>query len=63
MKWSTNNEYKTMTSANKVLKNVFASSCGSACGAGEDEKPKEKPPQLVAVLVAQVNKINHLILK
>ena len=43
MKWSTNNEYKTMTSANKVLKNVFASSCGSACGAGEDEKPKEKP--------------------
>lgn len=39
MKWSTNNEYKTMTSANKVLKNVFASSCGSVCGAGEDEKP------------------------
>lgn len=43
MKWSTNNEYKTMTSTNKVLKNVFASSCGSACGAGEDEKPEEKP--------------------
>lgn len=43
MKWTTNNEYKMMTSANKVLNNVFASNGGSACGAGDDEKPEEKP--------------------
>lgn len=43
MKWTTKNDYKVMTSANKVLKNVFASSCGSACGAGDDDQGEEKP--------------------
>ena len=42
MKWTKTNDYKVMTSANKVLSNVFVSSCGSACGAGDDEKPDEK---------------------
>lgn len=43
MKWTTNADYKSIVSANKVLKNVYASSCGSACGAGDDEKPEETP--------------------
>lgn len=43
MKWTTTNDYKIYTSANKVLNNVFASSCGSACGAGDDDQPEEKP--------------------
>ena len=43
MIWTTTNDYKIYTSANKVLNNVFASSCGSACGAGDDDQPEEKP--------------------
>ena len=39
MKWSTGNEFKVLTSTH----NVFASSCGSACGVGNDEKPEETP--------------------
>lgn len=42
MKWTTKQDYKIMSCANKVFNNVYASSCGSACGAGDDEKPEEK---------------------
>lgn len=42
MKWATKNDYKVMSSANRFFNNVYASSCGSACGAGDDEKPEEK---------------------
>ncbi|WP_294577865.1 hypothetical protein [uncultured Thomasclavelia sp.] len=43
MKWTTNNDYQAVSSYKKVLKNVYSCACGSACGAGEDEKPEETP--------------------
>lgn len=62
MKWSTNNEYKTMTSANKVLK-MYLHLHVVVLVVLVKMKNLKKNLQLVAVLVAQVNKINHLILK
>ena len=53
MKWTTTNDYKIYTSANKVLNNVFASSCGSACGAGDDDQPEEKPSVPVKISITQ----------
>ncbi len=38
MKWTTGQDYKVTTNANNIMKNVYASSCGSACGASDDEK-------------------------